>query len=823
MRKRQTGPRKAQGVKLCAWCRGEGVGYAAIRAQEWLPELVVDAASGEGAWVPSAVYPVESSALRDAIAPGAKALWVVVVPLTGVALTLRVRSAKDQAGSVVLNPLASKVESRSLSLLKPQVAATLRGFERRFGEGRAQLSIDQVWPAEGTDVIWRIRATFPEECGGQDSAGERRPQSHRHPSLRVFDDQAHELPAHVVVMEDQLVPNERVRAGMTRLVTFSCRLPESARSFYAVAGAGAQETFDGMNAPRAAAMLDGMRALTQQRNNDARYAQWFEEHRATPAELRLQRRTCARRFGEERPTIGLVVLAMDSLDGLADSLGSIRVQTYDRWRACVVCLSPLHEQACAIITRDAGLDERLQVVRAHNDSRASSMGQGLVSVEGDYAGVVACGDTLEPDALWHFAAELAGTEAAEAAYCDEDHMDGGRFCNPSFKTFPNYGRLYGLNYVGRLLLVARRVIEAIDLPNKQVEGAEEYDLALKALECARRVVHVPHVLYHRKDDPSDASFQAGEHALEEHLRRRGIDARVVAGALEGTYRVRFGLPHPAPLVSIVIPTRDQSSLLKACVDSVLQKTTYPAYEVVLVENNSRESKTFALYNELCAKGERVRVVTWEPPEPGAFNYSAIVNYGVAQCAGEYVVLLNNDTEVIEPHWLEEMAGCLMRPEVGVVGAKLLFGDGLIQHVGMVANPEGNFCHVCQNLTSEAPGPDGRALLPGDLSMVTGACQMVRRTVFQELGGYDEELAVGYNDGDFCLRARQAGYSVTVAPYALLHHREFSTRGRERTDVRLRERFLAERARMMQKHADFFSQGDPAMNPNLDPFGSYFEL
>ena len=339
-------------------------------------------------------------------------------------------------------------------------------------------------------------------------------------------------------------------------------------------------------------------------------------------------------------------------------------------------------------------------------------------------------------------------------------------------------------------------------------------------------MHVPRVLCHT---PAEARFawgeayEAGCRALKEHLARRGIAATVVEGAVAGTYRVRYELPDPRPLVSIVIPTRDQAGLLNTCVSSILDRSTYENFEVVLVENNSIDDRTFALYDELRARDERIKVVAWESPTPGAFNYSALVNFGVRRSAGAYVVLLNNDTEVIEPTWLEEMLGCLMRPEVGIVGAKLLFYDGLIQHVGMVANPNGDNCHVFQNLTRTAPGSCLAAAMPGDYSMVTGACQMAGRALFEELGGYDEALAVGFNDTDFCLRAGEAGYAVTVAAHALLYHREFSTRGRESTDARQRARLLRERSYVMGRHAEFYAQGDPALNPNTNPFGAYGEL
>lgn len=801
--------RRAKGkAALCAWCRGEGLGYAAIRAHEWLPSVRASVRTNAGASVPCAVYPVESNALRETIDAGVEALWVVVVPILSVPFTLSVYSNESLVCKTMLTPLASKLASRSLSLRRPGVAAALRGFERRYGAGRSRVTIDQVWPAEGQDVVWRIRATL---CGED---------AEQSPVVLLFDGKANELVANTVVMEDQLVSLVEDDALAHRLVTFSCRLPQSVRSFYAVAGG-----FDGINASRAVGMLEGICGLTCQQNNDAAYAHWFEEHRATPAELEMQRHACVERFGDDRPTMGLVVPVAGPPKGLAATLESIRQQTYDRWNVCVVCEAPLLDEVQAI-AGSAEADKRVRVIAAKEAKAESSeclMSQGISATSADYVGVIRCADTLEPDTLWHFALVFRNQEHVQAAYCDEDRVDGLRAYDPSFKTFPNYGSLYGSNYVGHLLMIARGVLEAMELPGAQAQAVQEYDLALKTFELAREVAHVPRVLYHQWSECDHEDTLAGQRVLKEHLERRGIPARVEEGPLAGTYRVRFCLPQPGPLVSIVIPTRDQSHLLNACVGSILQKTTYSNFEVVLVENNSCEPQTFALYDELCARDERVRVVTWEPPEPGGFNYSAVVNFGVSQSVGELVVLLNNDTEVIEPSWLEEMAGCLMRPEVGVVGAKLLFGDGLIQHVGMVANPEGNFCHVCQNLTSTAPGPGGRALLPGDLSMVTGACQMVRRSVFDELGGYDEDLAVGYNDGDFCLRARDAGYSVTLAAYALLHHREFSTRGRESTDARLRKRFLAERARMVQKHAGFFAQGDPAMNPNLNAFGSYFEL
>lgn len=813
MKPRVPWEREGADVRVCAQCRGEGLGYVALCSNERHASLQAQVVDGAGTALPSSTFAVESKLVRDAVAPNALMLWIVTMPLVAMPVVVRVFDNDVMLLEKTIAPLQFKVASRLLAMHRPQAAAALRGYERRFGAGWARASIDEVWPAESSQVVWRIRTTFP--IAGLSA------QERLEPTLRVFDAFAHELDARVVVMEDQVAPDGRDAMRLVRLVTFSCRMPQEVASFFVVARAGDAEAFDGMNAPRAAGMLERIRSLTTDAENNGRYAQWFEEHRATGAELELQRAQCVQVFGEERRAFGLVLSATGGAESLGASLESLVRQTYDRWEALVVVDAAAYDEARATV--DALGDERVRVRRAEDDSWAKTVGEGLLESRGDFVGCMRCGDTLEQDALWHFAACCKDNAEAAGLYCDEDHADGSAFHTPTFKTFPNYGRLYASNYVGSLLMIDRRVLEDMDLCDASVAGAEDYDLALKVFECGREVVHVPRVLYHQRGGDKPMDWLAGKHALEAHLQRRGLAGRVTAGPLEGTYAVQFELPDPAPLVSIVIPTRDQAPLLRACVESVVAKTTYPNYEVVLVENNSAEPQTFALYEDLCERYPCVRVVTWTPEEPGTFNYSAIVNYGVGQSAGEFVVLLNNDTEVIEPRWLEEMAGCLMRPEVGVVGAKLLFGDGLIQHVGMAANPEGNFCHVCQNLTREAPGPGGRAVLSSDWSMVTGACQMVRRSLFDELGGYDERLAVGFNDGDFCLRAREAGYSVTLAVRAVLHHREFSTRGRERTDVRLRKRFLVERACMMQRHADFFAAGDPAINANLNPFGSYFEL
>ncbi len=350
-----------------------------------------------------------------------------------------------------------------------------------------------------------------------------------------------------------------------------------------------------------------------------------------------------------------------------------------------------------------------------------------------------------------------------------------------------------------------------------------------------RIVHVPRVLYHWREHAESTSGDnatskpyadaAGKLALQQHLTARGLAAKVESTDAPFVYRVRYDLPATQPRVSIIIPSKDHHTLLEACVHSILERSTYRDLEIVVVENNSTDPETFAAYTRLQTSDARIRVETWQPPSQAAasFNYSALVNFGVAHSSGEYLLLLNNDTEVITPDFIEEMLGYLQRPEVGVVGAKLYFRDHLTQHAGIEVGPYDALVHVNQDFGSKREGYLGRAVRPGNFSAVTGACQMVARKTFNLVGGYDESLAVGFNDADFCLRVRQAGYLTTFTPYAELYHYEFVSRGRETADPTKEARWRRERDLFAHRWPDYFSGIDPYSNPNLARDNAYYAL
>lgn len=811
-------------IRACALCRGEGVGYVAFQADEACEGLRARATvSRGGAVVPCSLFKVRSTAELETIAPKASHVWVVCVPLFAFEISISLMQGAVELGDATFPALRSKVTSRMLTMTKPSVAALLRGYEIRHGAGDTSVRIAEAWPSDDGVVAWRVFVSYPTANGSSK------------PVLEAYDAHNNRLGGRVVCMEDQVVgdPNDATR--FVRHVTFSCMLPESVRSFNVRAWLGNEQAhggFAGMNASRASYMIDWARAAASGNANGVSYDAWFEEHRATHAELSRQRTAFETLPTEARPLFSIVTPVFRTSEShLQATIDSVLAQTYGAWELLLVNTSG----PCAEVDGVLGSlhDSRVRVIEAENKSIAENTNVGIEEAEGDYVAFLNHDDVLEPDALWCFAQAICTQPEVDLLYSDEDRLQGKRVHSPAFKMGPNYGKLYAHYYVSHLLMVSRRVLEITERSGADVSGAQDYDLTLKAFEVAREVVHVPRVLYHWREHEgatSDNSVQklftheAGRHALAAHLKRRSISASVEDGPLPNTYRLRYELPKQPAKVSIVIPSRDHMDLLNACVTSILKRTTYKNYEIVIVENNSTQDETFGLYDDLRQRDERVRVTRWASAVPGEFNYSAIVNHGVRQATGEFVVLLNNDTEVIESRWIEKMLGCLTRPEVGVVGAKLLYEDGLTQHVLLTVNPNGDFLHSCQNLKRNALGPGYAAAMPGDVTMVTGACQMIRRSLYDLLGGYDEKLAVGFNDGDFCLRVIDEGYVVTVAPDAVLLHREFSSRGRDTNDVLQRARYVAEKAYVMGAHPEFFAEGDTAVvNPNLDRFSPYLSL
>ena len=548
------------------------------------------------------------------------------------------------------------------------------------------------------------------------------------------------------------------------------------------------------------------------RIRSAKIAQW-----PTPEVLAAQR---AEGFEGAVKISVLVPLYNTPERFLREMIGSVQAQTYERWELCLADGSDAaHGDVETICRQYAAQDGRIVYQKLEkNLGFAGNTNACITLATGDYLCLLDHDDLLHPFAL-RAVAQAIRDQNADFIYTDEAHFRE----TPDDAYLPNYkpdfapDTLRSYNYICHLSAFSRALLDAAGGGfDPRYDGSQDYDLILRLTEKARKIVHIPQILYlwrtHTGSTASDISVKAytmdaARQALAAHLTRVGLQGKVENDAIPSTYDIRYVLDGQ-PLVSIVIPTKDHADVLKRCIDSIREKTTWPSWEIVLVENNSTEAETFRYYETLKADS-RVRLVTYQ----GGFNYSAINNFGVRHAQGQYYLLLNNDIEVITPDWIERMLMFAHRPDVGAVGAMLYYPDDTVQHAGVILGIGGVAGHAHKYFKRGEPGFMYRLRVAQNLSAVTAACMLVRREVWEAVGGLDEQLAVAFNDVDFCLRVRQAGYLVVWTPHAELYHYESRSRGKENT-LEKQQRFAGEIAFFHQRWDAVLDAGDPYYNPNL---------
>lgn len=505
---------------------------------------------------------------------------------------------------------------------------------------------------------------------------------------------------------------------------------------------------------------------------------------------------------------------------LMAAVTSVKRQFYPHWELCIADdASTREETRLALDELQAAKDPRFKIVRLPtNRGIALASNAAFELVTGEFTGLLDHDDELTRDALIEIVRAI-NVQDADLIYSDEDKTDEEYVRkNPFFKPDFSLEYFFSNNYLCHFTVLRTKILKRIGGFREGVDGAQDFDLFLRFTEHTQRVAHIPKVLYHwRMIDGSTAAvasakpytWEAGRLALEHTLRNRGLAAHAEQGPFPNTYRVRYDIKGE-PLVSILIPFRDKPELLRLCVDSILEKTNYANFEIVGLDNGSVQVETQKLIRELEKLDSRVRFLHYDAP----FNFSAINNFGVRHARGEHFLLLNNDTEVLSAEWLRAMLEHSQREEVGVVGARLLYPDDTVQHAGVVIDRNVVAMHPFQYTPAHHPGYAALPHLLHNVSAVTFACAMTRREVFEKLGGLDEaHLPVCYNDVDYCLRAREAGYVVVYTPYAVLRHYESKSRGID--DHLTREtRFRDELAFMQQRHASILRDGDPYYNPNL---------
>lgn len=504
---------------------------------------------------------------------------------------------------------------------------------------------------------------------------------------------------------------------------------------------------------------------------------------------------------------------------LREMIESVQAQTYTNWELCLADGSGREHSLQSVVGEYIAKDKRIKYcLLDSNEGIAGNTNEALKMADGDFVVLTDHDDLLSPEALYQCAKAVQKEPQTDAIYSDEDKVDmsGKKFFEPHFKSDYNIDLLCTMNYICHLFVVRKDVMERAGLFESCYDGAQDHDFILRCTEKAEHIVHIPKVLYHWRCHAQSTSenpesklyaFENGCKAVKAHYDRIGIPAEVEQGPFYGMYRTHY-LWKEQPLVSILIPNKDHVADLKKCMDSIEEKSTYRNFEFIIVENNSTEEETFAYYKEI-EKRDNVRVLYYKEE----FNYSRINNFGAKEANGEYVLLLNNDTEMIEPDSIKEMLDVCMRPDVGIVGAKLIFEDNTIQHAGVIIGFGGVAGHAFIGQDRDDNGYFSRIISVQDLSAVTAACLMVRRSVFDEVEGLNEEFKVAFNDIDFCLKVRKAGYLVVYNPYAQFYHYESKSRGQEDSADKV-ARFQQEIGLFGERWGELLENGDPYYNPNL---------
>lgn len=562
---------------------------------------------------------------------------------------------------------------------------------------------------------------------------------------------------------------------------------------------------------------------------DPYYGEWLRLKRPTMDELELEKTSSL----PSMPKFSFVVPLYQTPEHLFDSMvASVREQSYIDWELILINASPEVESLSERVRHAEESDPRIKAVfLERNYGISENTRRGISCATGDFVCFLDHDDLIEPDTLFEYAKAINEHPDADLIYCDEDILDlDGKYKAPFFKPDFDIDLLRTKNYITHMLTVRLSLLTKLEIGAPEYDGAQDHHITLQAAERARYICHIPKVLYHWRvcetssaGNPENKAYaaDAGLRAVSAHLKRVGISAKVLKGKYPFSYRVLYDVPEEHPLVSVIIPTSDHINILKTCIDSILGKTTYDRYEIILVENNSKEAATFEYYETLYRLvPDKVRVERWG----GEFNYSKIVNFGVSKARGDYLLLLNNDTELITPEWMERLVGICSRGDIGAAGALLYYPDDTIQHAGVVVTAEtGN--HLFKNMPRGNDGYFNLVDCQRQLSAVTAACLMTTRKAFELVGGFEESLTVCYNDVDYCLKLRDLGYAVVYTPEVQMYHYESLSRGLdEHGDKHVRE--IGEHALLFSRWHEFYALGDPFFTPNVRqeyPLNSWYRF
>ena len=558
------------------------------------------------------------------------------------------------------------------------------------------------------------------------------------------------------------------------------------------------------------------------------YNVWRKKYIPNARKLKKQR---AEKLDYE-PCISIIVPTYKTPEKfLKEMIDSVRNQSYENWELCIGDGSVTEDTVKNVVESYQKKDKRIKMLcLSENLGIAGNTNAALSIATGDYIALLDHDDILAPDALYEVVKWMNEhyKDETDVIYTDEDKVsfDLKDYFEPHFKSDYNLDLIRSNNYICHLFVAGKSIVDQVGGFRKEYDGSQDYDFILRCIEQSKHVEHVPKVLYHWRCHPGSTAanqeskmycYEAGKRAIEDHLKRRGEDGcQVVMTEHLGFYHVIYPIREHKK-VSIIIPNKDQKEILERCIESIIQKTDYKNYEIIIVENNSTTNEIFEYYKTI-EQRENIRVVIWKDK----FNYSAINNFGVKYANGEYLLFLNNDIEVIRENWLSEMLANVQRKEVGIVGAKLLYPDNMVQHAGVIIGMGGIAGHPLSRHPADDCGYFARGIIQQNLNAVTAACMLTKKEVYEKVKGFEEKLAVAFNDIDLCLKVRKASYLIVYDPEALLYHHESISRGKEDT-LEKRNRFEGEVDYMAKKWKDVLEKGDEYYNPNLSLLSGNFEL
>lgn len=796
-------------------CRDKGLVFQKLVVRDALEgiSLVSLAKTKEAGVTPSDVYPLDLGefvlCLPDLYADQHVSIY-----------------ALDETGGVVgetafvVSGWKSKWQSRFNYLTAKEKAYEVRNINQRFFDRMADIQLLECCASKARRVL-RGRVVMP-DCGATSVV------------VRLLDDKgcqvgiSHEFD---VFEEDYFVAfEERPYVAFP----FFVDVPVDVKNYCIVAevsGHPEMSNFCGFPINMHKKLVGDFMDRSLDANENPDYCKWFERFRIDGREISRQMQI---RFPLEPKFSIIVPLYNTPADLFKDMVDSVVAQTYPNWELVLVNSTPENAELTHLVDEYANSDDRIRVVTLdRNYGITENTNQGVAVATGDYVAFFDHDDVLEPDILFEYAKAINEDPQVDMLYCDEDKLlDSGVLAFPNFKPDFSIDQLRNNNYVCHMLTVRKSLLDRIGPTPEGYDGAQDHWLALRVSEETKNIKHVPKVLYHWRATAGSTALSnanktyatdAGIRAVRSHIERLGLDATVEGYGRQFTYRVRYNAP-AGTKVSIVIPSHNGEKVLRKCLDSIFEKTDYANYEIVLVENNSTEKELFDYYEELEGSDRSVKVVTWEGE---GFNFSSLVNFGVSKCDGEYILLLNNDIEVLDSDWLDVLAGFASRPEVGAVGPRLWYPDDTYQHAGLAVVGNG-VARLFVDLPEEHAPTKYLTFhdMTRNVSAVTGACLMTRREVFDEVGGFDEGLSVAFNDVDYCLKCAEHGYLTVYTADTSLYHYESFTRGTDYDKSENQVRMNKELAAFRLRWAEIYVKGDPYYNKNLvqeEPEACYFGL